>query len=93
MSATRAGWSPIRSSAASTSCSVVGARREDPARVGDECESVEVALASPLVQRSPMDWIPRADAKRARYEEQHGELDERALVRRGNTAYAAGSRS
>jgi hypothetical protein len=37
-----------------------------------------------------MDWIPRADAKRARYEEPHGELDERGLVRRGNTAYAAG---
>ena len=37
-----------------------------------------------------MDWIARADAKRARYEELHGELDERALVRRGNTAYAAG---
>jgi hypothetical protein len=37
-----------------------------------------------------MDWIAGADAKCARYEEQHGELDERALVRRGNTAYAAG---
>jgi hypothetical protein len=37
-----------------------------------------------------MDWIPRAAAKRARYEETHGELDERGLVRRGNTAYAAG---
>jgi hypothetical protein len=37
-----------------------------------------------------MDWIPAADAKRARYEEPHGELDERGLVRRGNTAYAAG---
>jgi hypothetical protein len=37
-----------------------------------------------------MDWIPGADAKRARYEEQHGELDERSLVRRGNSAYAAG---
>lgn len=37
-----------------------------------------------------MDWIPGADAKCARYQEQHGELDERALVRRGNTAYAAG---
>src|SRR3954471_13695464 len=37
-----------------------------------------------------MNWIPGADAKRARYEEQHGELDERSLVRRGNTAYAAG---
>jgi hypothetical protein len=37
-----------------------------------------------------MNWIPFADEKRARYEEQPGELDERALVRRGNTAYAAG---
>jgi hypothetical protein len=37
-----------------------------------------------------MDWIARADAKRARYEEPHGEIDERGLVRRGNTAYAAG---
>jgi hypothetical protein len=36
-----------------------------------------------------MDWIPTAAAKRARYEEQHGELDERSLVRKGNTAYAA----
>jgi hypothetical protein len=37
-----------------------------------------------------VDWIPVAAAKRARYEEQHGGLDERGLVRRGNTAYAAG---
>ncbi len=37
-----------------------------------------------------MDWIPIADEKRARYEVTHGELDERALVRRGNAAYAAG---
>jgi len=37
-----------------------------------------------------MDWIPGAEAKRARYEAPHGELDERGLVRRGNTAYAAG---
>src|SRR3954447_11525963 len=36
-----------------------------------------------------MNWIPTADEKRARYEEQHGELDERGLVRKGNTAYAA----
>jgi hypothetical protein len=36
-----------------------------------------------------MDWIPTAEAKKARYEDQHGELDERALVRKGNTAYAA----
>jgi hypothetical protein len=37
-----------------------------------------------------VDWIPIADEKRARYEVTHGELDERGLVRRGNTAYAAG---
>jgi hypothetical protein len=37
-----------------------------------------------------MKWIPVADEKRARYEAQHGELDERSLVRKGNTAYAAG---
>jgi hypothetical protein len=37
-----------------------------------------------------MNWIPTAEAKKARYEEQHGELDERSLVRKGNTAYAAG---
>ena len=37
-----------------------------------------------------MNWIPFADEKRLRYDEQHGELDERALVRRGNSAYAAG---
>jgi hypothetical protein len=37
-----------------------------------------------------VNWIPLADEKRARYAETHGELDERALVRRGNTAYAAG---
>ncbi len=37
-----------------------------------------------------MDWIPIADEKRARYEVRHGEQDERALVRRGNAAYAAG---
>jgi hypothetical protein len=36
-----------------------------------------------------MNWIPVADEKRARYDEQHGELDERGLVRKGNTAYAA----
>ncbi|MFL5962821.1 MAG: hypothetical protein ACJ757_08025 [Gaiellaceae bacterium] len=36
-----------------------------------------------------MNWIPIAEAKRARYEEQHGDLDERSLVRKGNTAYAA----
>jgi hypothetical protein len=37
-----------------------------------------------------MNWIPFADEKRARYEETHGDVDERALVRRGNAAYAAG---
>jgi hypothetical protein len=37
-----------------------------------------------------MDWIPAAAEKRARYEEPHGELDERGQVRRGNAAYAAG---
>jgi hypothetical protein len=37
-----------------------------------------------------VDWIPIADEKRSRYETTHGELDERAIVRRGNTAYAAG---
>jgi hypothetical protein len=37
-----------------------------------------------------MNWIPVADEKKSRYEEQHGELDERSLVRKGNTAYAAG---
>lgn len=37
-----------------------------------------------------MDWIPVANEKRARYAETHGETDERALVRRGNAAYAAG---
>jgi hypothetical protein len=37
-----------------------------------------------------MDWIPRAAAKQSRYEQPHGELDERGLVRLGNTAYAAG---
>lgn len=36
-----------------------------------------------------MNWIPTAEAKQARYEEQHGELDERAIVRKGNAAYAA----
>jgi hypothetical protein len=36
-----------------------------------------------------MNWIPTAEAKRARFLEQHGELDERSIVRKGNTAYAA----
>lgn len=37
-----------------------------------------------------MDWIPLAAEKQARYETHHGEADERAIVRRGNAAYAAG---
>jgi hypothetical protein len=37
-----------------------------------------------------MEWIPFADEKRLRYDEVHGDLDERGLVRRGNSAYAAG---
>ena len=37
-----------------------------------------------------MDWIPIAAEKQARYEATHGDLDERAIVRRGNAAYAAG---
>jgi hypothetical protein len=36
-----------------------------------------------------MNWIPTAETKIARWEEQFGELDERSLVRKGNTAYAA----
>lgn len=36
-----------------------------------------------------MNWIPVAAEKKARYEQQHGELDERSLVRKGNVAYAA----
>ena len=91
MSATRAGRSPIRSSAASTSCSVVA--RGVNTRPGSvtKVSPWKSVLHRSLVQRSPMDWIPGAEAKKARYEEQHGELDERSLVRQGNTAYAAGS--
>ncbi len=37
-----------------------------------------------------MNWRDLADEKRARYEVQHGEEDERSIVRRGNVAYAAG---
>ncbi|HEY0415268.1 MAG TPA: hypothetical protein VGC78_02675 [Gaiellaceae bacterium] len=37
-----------------------------------------------------MDWIPVAEERQARYAEQHGDLDERALVRKGNAAYGAG---
>jgi len=36
-----------------------------------------------------MHWIPTAEAKKARFEQQHGEPDERSIVRKGNTAYAA----
>jgi len=36
-----------------------------------------------------MNWIPIAEEKKARFLEQHGELDERSIVRKGNTAYAA----
>ena len=36
-----------------------------------------------------MGWIPFAAIRQARYAEQHGELDERGLVRQGNAAYAA----
>jgi hypothetical protein len=34
-------------------------------------------------------WIAFAEERQARYEEQHGALDERGLVRKGNVAYAA----
>src|SRR5690348_8828979 len=37
-----------------------------------------------------VNWRALADEKRARYQQQHGEEDERAIVRRGNAAYAAG---
>jgi hypothetical protein len=37
-----------------------------------------------------MDWIPFVRERQARHSEQHGELDERSLVRKGNVAYAAG---
>jgi hypothetical protein len=37
-----------------------------------------------------MDWIPYIQERQSRFEEQHGELDERSLVRKGNAAYAAG---
>jgi len=36
-----------------------------------------------------MNWIPAAEEKKARYEGQYGDLDERSLVRKGNAAYAA----
>jgi len=37
-----------------------------------------------------VNWQALAADKRARYELQHGEEDERSIVRRGNIAYAAG---
>jgi len=37
-----------------------------------------------------VNWIVVAGEKQARYQSQHGELDERSLVRKGNAAYAAG---
>jgi hypothetical protein len=37
-----------------------------------------------------MDWRSAAETRKARYEHQHGELDERSIVRKGNAAYAAG---
>lgn len=36
------------------------------------------------------DWLAVAAVKQARYDAPHGELDERAVVRLGNAAYAAG---
>jgi hypothetical protein len=36
-----------------------------------------------------MAWIPTAEDRKARFEDQHGELDERSIVRKGNAAYAA----
>ena len=36
-----------------------------------------------------MDWIPCSEEKQSRYQESHGTLDERGLVRQGNAAYAA----
>src|SRR3954469_4505852 len=50
----------------------------------------ESAWPSVLVQRSQMDWIPFIRDRQSRFAEQHGELDERSLVRKGNVAYAAG---
>jgi hypothetical protein len=37
-----------------------------------------------------VDWASFVAERQARYAEQHGELDERGLVRKGNVAYAAG---
>jgi hypothetical protein len=36
-----------------------------------------------------VDWIPFVLERQSRFAEQHGELDERSLVRKGNVAYAA----
>jgi hypothetical protein len=40
--------------------------------------------------RALTDWLALAASKEARYASPHGALDERAVVRLGNTAYAAG---
>ena len=40
-----------------------------------------------------MDWIPFAVSANRGSPTQHGELDERSLVRKGNVAYAAGARA
>jgi hypothetical protein len=37
-----------------------------------------------------VNWSSLAAEKRARYDQQHGEEDERSIVRRGNAAYAVG---
>jgi len=37
-----------------------------------------------------MNWILTSEEKKSRYEQQHGDLDERSLVRKGNIAYGAG---
>jgi len=36
-----------------------------------------------------VEWIPFVRERQARFAEQHGDLDERSLVRKGNVAYAA----
>src|SRR3954453_5379011 len=37
-----------------------------------------------------MNWILTSEEKKSRYEQQHGDLDERSIVRKGNIAYGAG---
>ena len=76
-----------------------------PLRVGERRDEFESAMRQRLQPHyrerlsrvraartsSPMtDWASVAEAKRARYDTPHGELDERAVVRLGNAAYAAG---